>query len=359
MERVQSEIDVVTDTQPNDVSALTQYEGSSALTQCEIVAAVEQQHEHDVSLTQHEDASALTRHEDAATLTQHVQETGRDHQLSTSDDAENRNFCPLPGGQFHTRLQAFELLKTSTTSLPRVPRGRKDNVWFIVDNTSNVAREKAGQSGRYWDDCGSYVSGGNLLKCYYRCRTGEPPRGMYFHKGVYGNRVRRNNERVFDPMQPQPPKSEVLIMMRKYSVLKASKAYLRRVTFVVQLPDCYAQLSQCLSGALYEYQGTFPGNVAHGNAKSQNSSKYQRTQPERMDNLKALLKQELTPRDVYVSARASADIDNIESPRDTKQVRNLADNIRRKSVLVRKKRGDASGAYAVSRQERGDASVAQ
>ena len=356
MERVQSESNVFSDAQPKDVSALTQYEGSSVLAQHEGIAALTQQEEVS-ALTQQEEVSAQTPNEDdvsrltqarsVAALTQHVQETGKGLQVPSSDDADNRNFCQLPGGQFHTMLEAFELLKTSTTSLPRVPRGRKDNVWFIVDNTSNVAREKAGLSGRYWDDCGSYVSGGNLLKCYYRCRTGEPPRGMYFHKGVYGNRVRRNNERVFEPMQPQPPKSEVLIMMRKYSVLRASKAYLRRVTFVVQLPDCYAQHSQCLSGALYEYQGTFPGNVAHGNAKGQdsrkNKRKYQRTHPELIDNLKSLLRQELTPRDVtdvYVSARASTDVDNMDLPRDTEQVRNLAYNIKRKSVVLRKERGD-------------------
>ena len=79
--------------------------------------------------------------------------------------------------QFNTAQQLVDLLKGTdkVQVYAEVPRGVKENVWFVVDNTGNVKRREAGQKNVYWDDCGvwstrdgrtlttHYVRNGNML----------------------------------------------------------------------------------------------------------------------------------------------------------------------------------------------------
>ena len=41
-----------------------------------------------------------------------------------------------------------------------VPRGLKENVYFVVDNKENLQRRQNGQLSQFWDDCGPWLSGG-------------------------------------------------------------------------------------------------------------------------------------------------------------------------------------------------------
>ena len=182
----------------------------------------------------------------------------------------------------------LQALKTHTTPLSAVPRGRKEGVWFIVDNEDNVSREKRGLPGRYWDDCGAYSSGGNLGKYYYHCVDGQEPQLIYNHQGTFHSRPQVSNKRAYAPLVPQPPENEVLVISRKYNTLKAGAEYIRRITTIKQLPSTYADDSRCLSVALYEYNGIFPRNMLHGNARSE-TSQYQRTEPQVMDSLHELV----------------------------------------------------------------------
>jgi len=58
----------------------------------------------------------------------------------------------------------------SGDNLPDVPRGRKVNCSFLVDNRTNVNREASNQKNRFWDDCGVWDTkqGRNPTSTYVR-----------------------------------------------------------------------------------------------------------------------------------------------------------------------------------------------
>ena len=255
------------------------------------------------------------------------------HEEDTSFTMVQDDFPRLPHEQFHDTEDAIQMIMKATSPLPQVPRGTKENVFFIVDNTQNTARRQNGKKARLWDDCGAYVDGGSGSKFHYLYRKEEKPCLLYVHKGQYCRRERKKKVSSFFPLQPQPAQEELLVVERKYDKLKLDPSYKRRVTTIHQLPGSQADLQRCLDVALFEYTGSFPGHTAHGRTKS-NSSFYQRTEPATMDSMTSLLSDNVPPRDVYwVTNR---DQDGMCAPRDTKQIRNM------KYRQTKKDRGDAA-----------------
>ncbi|GFO17838.1 hypothetical protein PoB_004434300 [Plakobranchus ocellatus] len=159
-----------------------------------------------------------------------------------------------------------------------VPLGRKENVWFLVDNSDNVIRRKGNKKSQYWDDCGAW---GNGAKASTPSTLYTRQNGLAIHvvkrEGKYCQEKQSSGKKVYKAVEPQPASEDVFTLRRNYSKHAHSNNYVRRVTW----------LEEHQRRCLYEYRGKYPGAHAHGkSANPERTGAYIRLQPQVMDKLK-------------------------------------------------------------------------
>ncbi|GFN76779.1 hypothetical protein PoB_000328500 [Plakobranchus ocellatus] len=172
-------------------------------------------------------------------------------------------------------LLTGDTLKTVHAS---VPLGRKENVWFLVDNSDNVIRRKGGKKSQYWDDFGAW---GNGAKASTPSILYTRQNGLAIHvvkrEGKYCQEKQSIGKKVYMAVEPQPASEDDFTLRRNYSKHAHSNDYVRRVMW----------LEEHQKKCLYEYRGKYPDAHAHGkSANPERTGAYIRLQPQVMDKLK-------------------------------------------------------------------------
>ena len=242
------------------------------------------------------------------------------------DDDDNPAKGKIEG--FMDTSKAVHLLMSSKTSYDKIPGGKKENVYFVINNESNQIKRKGTGKSSFSDDCGVWESkAGTSPITYYRLlENGELKRIFYTKKQYcYLSRVKVNGttERKYIPFDPQPEPSEVVHLHRYYAKSKENKSYEKRVTWLGK-----GGLESNL--AVVEYKNQFPGLAPHGNSKNPNSE-YLRTPNFVMEEAGELLKQG-KPKLVYETLKKK--YDEVERPTGLQQLRDKRKNEKKKAKPV-------------------------
>lgn len=166
-----------------------------------------------------------------------------------------------------------KLLDEQKTVLTEIPKGKKEDVYFIAKNSYNEQRENEGFKRSYFDDCGAWVRTSARSSFFYV----EKSNLFEIHKcdGLYCRRVNRMS---YEPIEPQPNLENILAVKQQHSQLQRQRTYKRRITWIRNSNDKEPS-------ALYEYAGIFPAiHDPHGNSKS--GQTYVRTNPKVLDKIK-------------------------------------------------------------------------
>ncbi|KAK7108167.1 uncharacterized protein [Littorina saxatilis] len=171
---------------------------------------------------------------------------------------------PLTGTAFLSAQEIFNVLTTETEILPNIPAGKKEDVYYVVDNSRNMRYKH--RRNYFQDDCGRYnQKSGTTCKSYYLltadnmlqpmikhgdkyCReskrvpasTGVSPRGRGRPPGRGRGRGRGASEQKVTkwiPMEPQPDEDKIIILHRYYSQLEIDPTYKRRISWFINLPE--------------------------------------------------------------------------------------------------------------------------
>jgi len=121
---------------------------------------------HDDVLPQHAEAAAEPAEEPAAKRSRVEPAIGNGSCIASDDEVSNSSGtnvklnCNEALDRFHSSQEAYQLLVNASPDviLPDVPRGRKQNCFYLVDNTVNAQRKQGNQKNRFWDDCGVWDS---------------------------------------------------------------------------------------------------------------------------------------------------------------------------------------------------------
>ena len=65
------------------------------------------------------------------------------------------------------------MIRTTDDVEAAVPRGKKENVMFVYDNTENIKRREMWKKSDFTDDCGIWNSNVGSTKTLYFTYTGE------------------------------------------------------------------------------------------------------------------------------------------------------------------------------------------
>ena len=252
-------------------------------------------------------------------------------------------FQALPSSRFFQTEAAIALLTTLSADSAinsKIPNGVKENVYIVVDNSSNLEKRKKGKKSEFIDDCGTWISNNSqTTKSAYLKSLEEPITYKFMHerRGVYCQERLVNCKREFIPFDPQPDSSRVLHVYRHYCHLKADPQYKKRVTW---LADETSHL------ALVEYRGIFPRRIAHGNAISLDDS-YCRTPATTMTAIQNEVLYPSNPKDIYNKMLQQNDI--LDAPRNTKQIYNKKYNSARscRTKVINNRANFADEVFAV------------
>ena len=206
----------------------------------------------------------------------------------------------LPTDSAYNKLVSFN----TETILKEIPRGPKNNSFFLVDNSENLARMHQNISKIFVDDCGSWNKT-NFTTGYYIKEEDGNLKSIVKYKGKFCKAVRAGRKKIYKPYEKQP--TEVIALNKYYCKHKSDNSYQRRIVWLTDIPL-----------ALVEYKGIFPGHIPHGNAK--NKQVYIRSSEELIQNI--LKKCEFVPGKQLYDDLQNAD-NSTDLPRNPQQIYNM------------------------------------
>ena len=239
-------------------------------------------------------------------------------------------------GKFLTLQMLYKLVCEETPECSAIPPGKKDNTYFVLDNSLNVRSRKAGGINDFTDDCGVWNRKSTLTKRTDFIIVNNKLSCMKMNQGRYCNIVKGH----LVLLDPQPAVEEIVIMKRFYSTLKRDSKFKKRVTWFEKLPN---QDIPKLNIAIVEYIGILPESVSiHGNRKK-NDCEYIRTSTSIRNNIKEKVVN-APPRRVY----SDIVIENPNAaPRNLKQVQNAKQAVNSSKNPVKHKSNPADDMQAV------------
>ena len=252
---------------------------------------------------------------------------GADGSLGSEDDGDEDDFSkeidasncgPPPGaeslqGSFLDTPVVINYILRRETTIERIPRGVKSNVFFVVDNSQNAMRRANGKGSSFVDDCGVWKSSSSKKHLFTRVNNEyvyvDKKNGTYLVT-VKGRRI---------PMDPQPTEDDIITLKRVYTSLKRDPDYKRRISWIEgDIPSDMKRVKD--NTAIVEYLGKFPATPSiHGN-RTKSTGEYVRTTKEVRDNIKEKTKTS-SPHEVYEELVLNG---SMCAPRDLKQVQNYA-----------------------------------
>ncbi|XP_076466742.1 uncharacterized protein LOC143297990 [Babylonia areolata] len=241
---------------------------------------------------------------------------------------------PIEYGKFMDVFEAFEKITTAIEVHADIPRGVKENVWFLIDNSHNVRHPE--RRNTFFDDCGVWDSRqGSVAKSYLLLDDADNTIlcTLKLHDGLYRKHLKSNSKNEWVVLDPQPDPNRVVVCHRYYAFLKRCSSYKRRVIWF-DMPHAEDKGSEV---ALVEYIGNFPGftRPIHGNAKRGRGGKsnYVRTDPKLLDEIAKEIRSGNNTKPMKMYKQIQDKLGPSCTLRDARQIRNL-----KYSVLKRLKK---------------------
>ena len=105
----------------------------------------------------------------------------------------------------------------SSPDIPQyVPRGSKEDQYFVVNNSGNCDRRKRGLQSQFWDDCGEWLSGPSNNTTFH-CDAQQKLKKVVLRDGMYCLERTKDRKTVFSPLEPQPNADSILTVKRYYA----------------------------------------------------------------------------------------------------------------------------------------------
>ncbi|GFO15308.1 hypothetical protein PoB_004181300 [Plakobranchus ocellatus] len=219
----------------------------------------------------------------------------------------------LPLGRFFETEKVIEILQRTSVNdtLSEVPKGKKNDVYFVVQNENNKDRRAQGKRSQFWDDRGAWEC--NSTSRSFFLQENEKLWSVTYRQTKYCIQVIQNKNYVQIPPNPQPQAEDVLVLSRYYAKHKSGAGYEKRVSFM------HSEKFPAL--AVHEFKGCCPELKHHA---------YVRTKPQVIDKIK----EEVIVKKVGEIYSSNEDI--LEGPSNRRQIYNIKARSQTKSQVIPK-----------------------
>ncbi|GFO26901.1 hypothetical protein PoB_005340600 [Plakobranchus ocellatus] len=219
----------------------------------------------------------------------------------------------LPLGRFLETDKVVQILQRTSVNdtLSEVPRGKKDDVYFFVQNENNKDRRAQGKRSQFWDDRGALEC--NSTSRSYFLQENEKLRSVTYRQTKYCIQVRQNKNYVQVPLNPQPQAEDVLVLSRYYAKRKSRPGYEKRVSFLHN--EKFPVL------AVHEFKGSCPELKHYA---------FVRTKPHVIDKIR----EEVIVKKVGEIYNSNEDV--LEGPSNRRQIYNIRSRTQTKGQVIPK-----------------------
>ncbi|KAL3889315.1 hypothetical protein ACJMK2_001659 [Sinanodonta woodiana] len=122
-------------------------------------------------------------------------------------------------------LNAEEILDIILSDIPivkQISTGVKQNVYVVLDNANN--KEHSYKHAQYWDDCGVWdTKKARVCKAKYLMKVNAEGKKLclvLLNEDLIYTETHEAGTRKIKLLQPQPPMSEIIAVVRYYATLK-------------------------------------------------------------------------------------------------------------------------------------------
>ena len=240
---------------------------------------------------------------------------------SEPENLEESCLKNLPNGNFLDLDQLIDIFSTGNHEiLNEIPRCKKENIFFLLDNSENLKRKASSKRMEFWDNCGTWDSKSSSTKTTYFFYFDDKLTTAIKKQSQFGRIIKKQ----FVPFDPQPLENQLFILKRFYATLKRDKQFKKRISWFEQMPGNEKEFKTL---AVVEYLGTFPEDEVskHGNARKTNQE-YVRTSPKTKENILAAVKTNKTAREIF-----KENFNSDHPPRDTKMIHNIKEKLQREN----------------------------
>ena len=221
-------------------------------------------------------------------------------------------------GRFLEIEELCEILQRGSPNSCTVPKGIKENTYFLITNKDNVYKRKRAKRSTFEDDCGAWLSKSSSTKKTLFNFLEQSFKMVNVKNGQYCTRQLGD----WVPLVPQPHDEDMLVIRRFYSCLKRQTEYKKRVTWIEK--SAKEMGITCMGRAVVEYLGKFPETPSmHGNSEKGSCSEYVRTSESTKSKMIEKVRND-QPQNVYSEMVLE---NSMEAPQDLKQVQNFKQTI--------------------------------
>ena len=115
---------------------------------------------------------------------------------SATQSMNEVNFSPGPlGNKFMDTRTILDLLKAPHSLMEEIPTGRKDGMFYFVNNEENIKRRGNKEHSEFWDDCGAWESGTSPATLF--TEVGGKLISVKLYKSLYVTEKRVNKKKEF------------------------------------------------------------------------------------------------------------------------------------------------------------------
>ena len=116
------------------------------------------------------------------------------------------------------------IINTENTVYENIPNGSKENVYFLIGNSSNVVRKSYPKSSQFADDCGALDShSGRTVETNFIVQSDNTLRYTCVKDNQYCFEKQVDGKTIFFPISPQPEPYSIVTPSRYYTPLKRDK----------------------------------------------------------------------------------------------------------------------------------------
>ena len=128
--------------------------------------------------------------------------------MPSCDDSQRNELDELSQVDIPTKLNGrfldvgtlTDLLEHTETVQSSIPKGVKEDIYFLVDNQHNLSKRMHGRQSNFDDDCGTWATKSSSTKKTMFYHNDEQFKSVELKNGMYC--TRKSGE--WKPMQPQP-----------------------------------------------------------------------------------------------------------------------------------------------------------
>lgn len=169
-----------------------------------------------------------------------IKTTNENHEdTSLNPDTTNNLMKKLPYGKLLAPAEIMNIIASDCPTTDTIPRGQKENVYIVLNNSENLERLKNKQVPRYWDDCGAWdYKKSRSVKTHFLLIESDQKTTLshvVLRDNIVHIETKEKGQKILKPLNPQPPHTDIVTVSKKLQIYIYIYIYIYLYIYIVYI----------------------------------------------------------------------------------------------------------------------------